>query len=179
MKITFKGKLLDVTDRLLVRLKASFPFNRRVCRHVSASRIQLIKYPQWREREIEDGYEDRWVCLGGQRPLLDLLFTSLCSTLVISTQIWLVCKKTKKKKEKRKTLNGHFQTFTVKPVLWRWAIGEQVRAEARRPQAGRDLRQMRDWTFHLKHARRSRWQQITIRLPVVWYATRVSDWGKM
>lgn len=43
-------------------------------------------------------------------------------------------------------------------------------------QTGRGLWQMRDLTFHLKACKKSHWQQISIRLPVVWYATHVPDW---
>lgn len=173
----FHRKTTRCNKPALVRLKASFSFNRRVCRHISASRIQLIKCPQSRERENEDGYEGRWVCLGGQRPLLDLFFTPSALHLWFLSKYSLFVKKKKKKRSQNSW--EYFQILTVKAVLWRRAIGEQVCSQAWRPQAGRDLRQMRDSTFHLKHARKSHWQQISIRLPVVWYATRVSDWGKM
>lgn len=40
-----------------------------------------------------------------------------------------------------------------KTVLWWWTTSEQVCFQARWLQAGRDLWQMRDLTFHLQHAR--------------------------
>lgn len=64
-------------------------------------------------------------------------------------------------------------SLQIKTVPWRRT---QVCLQVWSLQTGRGLLQMRDLTFHLKACKKSHWQQISIRLPEVWYATRVLCW---